>query len=228
MKKWLKKLLSGEKTTIVAFGDSVTAGYFKSGDEFHSEKDESVVYHQILGEKLRYISKNPDLEVINSGVGGETAGMGLKRFDTDVADKKPDLCIVCWGLNDSNGVVENYKAKLSETFERLEALGCDIVFMTPNMLNTRYCEETAEAHKEYAKKTAKNQNEGKMDSFMDGAREVCAEMGVSVCDCYAKWKKLNEMGVDTTLLLDNYINHPTREMHVFFADCLFDTLLFGE
>ena len=227
MKKWLEKLLKGEKTTIVAFGDSVTAGYFKSGDEFHSEKDEGAVYHQVLGEKLRYISKNPNLEVINSGVGGETAGQGLKRFETDVADKKPDLCIVCWGLNDSNGVVEHYKNNLSEIFKRLQAIDCDIVFMIPNMLNTRYCEETADMHKEYAKKTAAMQTGGKMDMFMDGAREVCAKYNVTMCDCYAKWKKMSEMGVDTTLLLDNYINHPTREMHVFFADCLFDTLLFS-
>ncbi len=228
MKKWLKKLIKGEKTTIVAFGDSVTAGYFKSGDEFHSERDDSAVYHQVLGQKLRNIVPNCNLEVINAGVGGETSGQGLKRFESDVAAKKPDLCIVCWGLNDSNGVVENYKANLTETFKRLQDLGCDIVFMTPNMLNTRFCPETAEVHKEYAVKTAKHQNEGKMDMFMDGARQVCAEMGVTVCDCYAKWKKLYEIGVDTTLLLDNYINHPTREMHVFFADCLFDTLLFGE
>ena len=48
--------MNGEKTTIVAFGDSITAGYFKSGDEFHSEKDEGAVYYKILDEKLRYIS----------------------------------------------------------------------------------------------------------------------------------------------------------------------------
>ena len=228
MKKWLKKLIKGEKTTIVAFGDSVTRGYFKSGDEFHSEMDEGAVYHQILAQKLRYISKSDNLEVINAGIGGQTAGQGLKRFDTDVAAKNPDLCIVCWGLNDSNGVVEHYKNNLKEIFARLKQIDCDIVFMTPNMLNTRVCPETAEVHKEYAAKTAKNQNEGVMDSFMDGARKACAEMGVTVCDCYAKWKKMSEMGVDTTSLLDNYINHPTREMHVFFADCLFDTLIFGE
>ena len=227
MKKWLEKLKSGEKTTIVAFGDSVTKGYFKSGDEFHSEKDESAVYHQILGAKLRYVLPNCNLEVINAGVGGESARMGLIRFESDVADKKPDLCIVCWGLNDVNGTVENYTTNLAEIFTRLKNMGSDIVFMTPNMLNTRYCEETAEMHKEYAKKTAKNQNEGKMDAFMDAAREVCAEYNVPICDCYSKWKKMAELGVDTTLLLDNYINHPTREMHVFFADCLFDTLIFG-
>ena len=227
MKKWLEKLKSGEKTTIVAFGDSVTKGYFKSGDEFHSEKDESAVYHQILGAKLRYVLPNCNLEVINAGVGGESARMGLIRFESDVADKKPDLCIVCWGLNDVNGTVENYTTNLAEIFTRLKNMGSDIVFMTPNMLNTRVHPETAEVHLNYAAKTAAHQNGGKMDEFMNAAIKVCAEHGVMLCDCYKKWKAMNQNGIDTDLLLDNYINHPTREMHVFFADCLFDTLLFS-
>ena len=227
MKKWLKKLLNGERTTIVAFGDSVTAGYFKSGDEFHSEKDEGAVYHQILAKKLREFFKGCDLEVINAGVGGETAGCGLKRFETDVAAKKPDLCIVCWGLNDVNGSLENYKNNIAEIFIKLKAIGCETVFMTPNMLNTKVCDGVAEQHKAYAVKTAQMQNEGRMEDFMAVARETARQHGVPVCDCYSKWKSLAEMGVDTTLLLDNYINHPIREMHFFFADCLFDTLLFG-
>ena len=227
MKKWLKKLMSGERTIIVAFGDSVTAGYFKSGDEFHSEKDEGAVYHQILGVKLRYISKNNNMEVINAGVGGETAGQGLKRFDRDVAEKKPDLCIVCWGLNDVNGTVEDYRKNLAETFERVKALDADIVFMTPNMLNTRVSPNTAEVHLNYAAKTAEIQLSGKMDKLMNAAREVASEHNVPVCDCYKKWKAMYDMGVDTDALLANCINHPTREMHVFFAECLLETLLFG-
>lgn len=226
MKNWLKKLLNGEKTTIVAFGDSVTAGYFRSGTEFHSEKDNSAVYHQVLGQKLRYLVKNADLEVINAGVGGETSGRGLLRFDTDVAAKNPDLCIVCWGLNDVNGDIENYKNNLSEIFKRLKELGCDIVFMTPNMLNTKVSPNTAEVHINYAAKTANMQLSGRMDDFMDAARKVAAEFEVPVCDCYKKWKAMYEMGIDTDVLLANCINHPTREMHVFFAECLLDTLLF--
>ena len=51
-------------------------------------------------------------------------------------------------------------------------------------------------------------------------------MGITVCDVYSKWKKLAET-TDTTLLLANRINHPTREMHDLFADSLFETI-FGK
>ena len=98
--------------------------------------------------------------------------------------------------------------------------------MTPNMMNT---------HVDYrvqddillgiAKRTMQNQNEGVMDAYMNAARAVADDCGVPVCDVYAKWKRLSELNVNTTALLSNYINHPTREMNYLFAYSLFDTIL---
>ncbi len=45
-------------------------------------------------------------------------------------------------------------------------------------------------------------------------------MGVKIADAYAEWKRLAECE-DTTALLANGINHPTREMHELFADVIF-------
>ena len=96
--------------------------------------------------------------------------------------------------------------------------------MTPNMLNTSVSEDTEEKYKEYSKKTAEMQNSGRMDKYIYGAAELAKEMGITVCDCYSEWKKLSETQ-DITMLLDNRINHPTREMHGLFADMLFKTIL---
>jgi hypothetical protein len=49
-------------------------------------------------------------------------------------------------------------------------------------------------------------------------------MNVPLCDCYAIWKMLYENGVNTTELLSNKINHPTREMNKLFAYELVRTL----
>ena len=49
-------------------------------------------------------------------------------------------------------------------------------------------------------------------------------MNVPVCDCYALWKQLEAGGVDTTELLSNKINHPTREMNRLFAYELIKTI----
>ena len=63
-----------------------------------------------------------------------------------------------------------------------------------------------------------------MDSFIKTAAETAKENGVVLCDCYDKWKQLDQIGIDTNLLLANRINHPTREMHHLFAESLFDII----
>lgn len=64
----------------------------------------------------------------------------------------------------------------------------------------------------------------KMDLFMEKSVKLAKEMGISVCDCYSVWKELNKT-TDTTMLLENRINHPTREMHKMFANKLFSLLI---
>lgn len=95
--------------------------------------------------------------------------------------------------------------------------------MTPNMLNTYVAPDAPESHLAYAAVTAKYQTEGRMDLYMESTVRLAEEMGVPVCDCYAKWKKLAETE-DTTMLLINRINHPTPEMHELFAESLFQMI----
>ena len=55
------------------------------------------------------------------------------------------------------------------------------------------------------------------------AVDLANTMGVPVCDCYSQWKALSKTQ-DTTMLLANRINHPTKEMHQLFADSLYAML----
>ena len=78
---------------------------------------------------------------------------------------------------------------------------------------------------EIAEKVASRQNAGVLDQYLDAAKALCREKGVPVCDCYGKWKQLSAGGVDTTALLANGINHPTRQLHWLFAYELVRTML---
>lgn len=60
---------------------------------------------------------------------------------------------------------------------------------------------------------------------MEAAKRTAEACEVKVCDVYAKWKQMAEIGIDTTLLLLNYINHPTREMNRLTAFMLLDCML---
>ncbi len=98
--------------------------------------------------------------------------------------------------------------------------------MTPNMLNT-HCDlvgpgDILEPH---GPMFVERQLGGVFDAYIDAARQVCREEDVILCDCYAIWKNMYEKGVDTTALLCNGLNHPTRKMHELFAWQLVHTIL---
>lgn len=204
--------------TIVAFGDSVTHGALGAG-----EINYETVYWNRLRQKINQVRNYIPVNVINAGIGGIDAKGSLDRMEKQVLAHDPDLVIVCFGLNDVNGSLEEYLSALRTIFERCNEREIETIFMTPNMLNTYVADDVSEIHREYSFKTAEMQNGGRMDLFMESACALARDMGIKVCDCYAKWKKLNETE-DTTMLLANRINHPTKEMHELFASSLFEVL----
>lgn len=213
-----KGLVEHGPINIVVFGDSVTHGAVGPG-----EIDYETVYWNRLRKKINSVRNYVPVNVINAGIGGITATCSLDRIESQVLCHNPDLVIVCFGLNDVNDSLNTYLSSMKIIFERLKADGTDVIFMTPNMLNTKVADDTAEGLCEYAKKTADMQTGGRMDKYMAAACALAKDMGVTVCDCYSEWKKLSKTQ-DTTLLLANRINHPTREMHELFANMLFNTI----
>lgn len=203
---------------IVIFGDSVSHGAFNGYFDYEN------VYWNLLKKMLNKYSESIPVNMINAAIEGTTAKASLARMEKQVFSHSPDLVIVCFGLNDVNGTLEDYIDSLSQVFERCKAQNCDSIFMTPNMLNTYVADDVAEAYREYAQKTADMQNSGRMDEFMCAAVQTANKMGITVCDCYAKWKELAKTK-DTTLLLCNKINHPNAEMHKLFAQELYKIII---
>lgn len=208
------QLMENGPIVIGVLGDSVSHGSVAGGLMAHD-----TVYHNRLREKILAVRDYVPVTVINSGIGGTCADDALPRLPKLLAHK-PDLMIVCFGLNDVNRELDVFLPALKTIFEESIAAGAETVFMTPNMLNTYVSDEVADSLKNYAAITAEMQNSGKMDMYMEKACQVARECGAKVCDCYGMWKELSKTQ-DTTLLLANRINHPTREMHELFADALF-------
>jgi len=220
--------------TIAFLGDSITQGCFELykgyNCDFEGTNDYEAVYHSQLKKMLNYVFPEAPINIINAGIGGNSAQQGCDRMEWDVFPYSPDLIVVCFGLNDACGGVEKleaYVSSLKEIFHKLKEKGIETILMTPNMMNTYISPLTVpDSIIETAKFTSEIQNNGVMDVYMDAARELCANEGIIVCDCYRKWKMMSEAGVNTTKLLSNHINHPTREMHVLFAVSLFETIMF--
>lgn len=209
---------------IVFLGDSITEGCFeiieKADGGFDGVTDSPSGYVSLTEGRLKERFPGMDIDVINAGIGGNTSGDGLARLQKDVISHKPDIAVVCFGLNDMGLSLEEYKNNLCEIFRQLKAAEVKTVFMTPNMTNTEKYDFSSEILSSVARGCAKSQTDGTMDSYMDTARSSAESYGVAVCDAYALWKKLSSYGIKTDELLSNHINHPTRAMHRLFADLL--------
>lgn len=214
---------------IVFFGDSITEGVFellnKNGGGFESVFDKEHVYHKVLTDKLISAFPNIKFQTVNLGVAGNSSEDGLKRIG-DVITQNADLVVVCFGLNDVYmRNIEEYGRNMNEIFKTIIASGSKCVFMTPNMLNAYVTEGILPCLVGTATDCASCQNDGVPDELFEKAKYYAKLNGVYIADVYAVWKKLAYYGIDTTKLLVNKINHPTREMHRLFADALYDVII---
>lgn len=221
--------LQVNKMKIVFFGDSITEGVFellsKDGGGFESVFDKEHCYHKILGDKLKQNFPNIEFDIINAGVAGNSSLDGLNRIN-EVIDLHPDLVVVCFGLNDAYmRDVDAYGNNINAIFKKITQAKAKCVFMTPNMMNTYLANGTLPVLYQTAKDCAECQNQGVLDNLLAKGKEYAVENGVFIADAYSFWKKLAFYGIDTTALLSNKINHPTREMHRLFADILYDTFI---
>jgi len=87
----LQKAAAGESVTIVAFGESITAGAHAAAGKG---------YVDLVRAWLTERFPKGQVAVINAGVGGSTTERGLARYEQDAAKHRPDLLILEFAVND--------------------------------------------------------------------------------------------------------------------------------
>ena len=104
-------------TRILAFGDSLTAGYGLPPKAGFTDRLEA----KLRGEGL-------DVDVINAGVSGDTTTDGLARLDWTLADK-PDLVILELGANDMLRGIDPklVRANLDAMLGKIRASGAKVL-----------------------------------------------------------------------------------------------------
>ena len=217
---------------LIAFlGDSVTQGcyelYVKDG-KVDTVFDSNNNYSTKLKEILLTFFPSSSLNIINAGISGDRAEVGLRRLERDVLSYNPDLVVVCYGLNDATrkeAEYELYLTSLKGIFEKVKETGAEIIFMTPNLWTDKIDDSiTNNLIYDAVKKVADCEKEGWLKKYITKAKELCDKMDIPVCDCYKIWETFKRGGVDVNLLLSNKANHPTRDMHYLFAYELVKTM----
>lgn len=106
-----------EKVTILALGDSLTAGYgLEQGDSFPKQLEE------------RLLAAGYQVSVVNAGVSGDTSAGGLARLDWSLADQ-PEIAIVVLGANDALRGLDPVQTSMNieQIITRLEKAGCRVI-----------------------------------------------------------------------------------------------------
>ncbi|MDQ3132846.1 MAG: arylesterase [Acidobacteriota bacterium] len=134
------------KPKIVAFGDSLTAGFGLT------EKES---YPYLLQEKLK--SEGYEYEVINAGVSGDTSIGGLERADWVLGQENVQILILELGANDllRRMPVDKMKRNLAQIIEKAQAKNVKVLLcgmLAPTSVGADYQREYVNTFSDLADK----------------------------------------------------------------------------
>jgi len=190
------KLESGQEVTIVAWGDSVTAGGDATRPEFR--------FPDAFAQALRYKFPQARVNLINAGRGGWNTDMSLPLFSDDVIKHKPDLVTMEF-VNDMGMTEEHLRKNWFQAIDQVRAAGGEVVIITPHFTMPQRMGhdglETPETRPAVA--------------FL---RQIAEEKQVALADASKRWEHLAAEGIPYFIHLRNGINHPDDFGHQLFVD----------
>jgi len=183
VKRTLEDLRNGSEVTIVCFGDSITAGYgVRKG------------FPNFWKEMLQKKYSDAIIELINSGVSGDTTIDGMARLDLAVLFYQPDLVTINFGINDAvMGLgISDFKANLKKIIQRiLEGAGSDVLLLSSQPLETPHYDDL-------------------VLKYYKAIASVADEMKIGFVDVYMAWMGNIKRGVPLSTLILPGLDHPNE------------------
>ncbi len=195
-----KELRTGEPTTIVAFGDSITGVYYHTGGRR--------AWADMLAIALEKTFPRARIAMHNAGISGHTSAQGLARIENDVLAKKPDLVVVMFGMNDAaRGSLEEFDKNLREIVRRCRRAGAAVVLSTPNSVYENPHRPTA-----------------RLAEFAETVRRVAKELNAPLADSYLAYEALRAKDENAWRMLMSETIHPNMNGHRLFAEVMAETI----
>ena len=178
-----QELESGADATIVCFGDSITAGYaVRRG------------FPSFWLESLRQRFPDSKIEMINSGISGDTSQDGLGRLDWAVLSYEPDPVTINFGINDCvlGLSLEEYEMNLVEMVRRIRAgPDSEILLLSSQPLESPPYDQ-------------------RVLDYYQTVERVAKEMNVGFVDVYGAWMKRVQAGMPLDSLILPGLDHPNE------------------
>jgi acyl-CoA thioesterase-1 len=191
VEKTRRDLESGCKVTIVAFGDSITAGYcVRRG--FPS------FWKALLAEKY----PEAVVEMINSGTCGDTSMDGLARLDWAALAYEPDLVTINFGINDcALGLdLEEFEMNFEEMVRRIRAgPNSEVLLLSSQPLETPPYDRLVQDYYQAIERLAK-------------------QMDVGFVHVYGAWMRHVQAGTPLGSLILSGLDHPNEAGYKIIAE----------
>jgi lysophospholipase L1-like esterase len=166
----------------------------KSGDRFIFIGDS--ITHQCL--YTQYVENffytrypNIRLHFRNAGISGDRAQDALNRFDEDIAAFKPTVATILLGMNDGSykdfdkPTFDTYAKGMTELLDKLEAIKCRVIIMTPTMFDHQAWDIRVKEKPEYAKNRVVTGYNGVLAYYGRWLQEVARERGHLFVDLFS-------------------------------------------
>jgi len=184
-------LEAGADATIVCFGDSITAGYaVRRG------------FPSFWREALRQRFPDAEIEMINSGISGDTSQDGLARLDWAVLSYEPDLVTINFGINDCVlGLdLEEFEMNLVEMVRRIRAgPNSEVLLLSSQPLQTPPYDRMVR-------------------DYYQAVERVAREMDVGFVDVYGAWMRRVLSGTSLGSLILSGLDHPNEAGYQIIAE----------
>lgn len=193
-----KKWPNNRRVTIVFHGHSVPSGYFRGGNVRPFDS-----YPHLTHVALNQRYPTGVASAIVTGIGGENAERGARRFATDVLAKRPDLVTIDYSLNDRAIGLERARVAWSSMIRQALQADVKVILFTPS----------ADSNADL------NDPDDPLCQHAEQVRWLAAEHRVGLVDSLAAFREEVEEGVPLSDLLSQP-NHPNRRGHELIARLL--------
>jgi len=215
---------------IVCFGDSTTdASYVNTDEDFSFAYKDLKVYSDLLQEEFKRLFSQ-SVEIINSGVSGDTTLDAKLRFQKDVLDHNPDMVIIQFGVNDQSirqdiGLtkaiisIEDFAYNILFFISRIRKITPNILLMTPGLILWRdhFKSKYFESPYDINSKLGLSNN---LPEYVEVLRNIALKENIALIDVFKEETKLSQLDNNAlnNMLPDGL--HPSSEGHKFIANLI--------
>lgn len=206
----LKKLQTGERLRVLAWGDSVTECQYVPDWERNRWQAQFVT-------RLRERFPKANIELVTEAWGGRNTGSYLNEppgsahnYREKVLGAKPDL-IVSEFVNDAGLNPKQVEERYGKLLADFQSIGAEWIILTPHYVRPDWMGLTRE-----------REVDDDPRPYVAGLRQFAAKHPVALADASRRYGRLWRQGIPYNTLMLNSINHPDARGMKIFADALME------